>query len=293
MMRVVVTGGTGFTGERVVQALAKLGIATTVAARQTSDVSGVQRYGASVATADLGDRYALSAAFDGHHSLLHVASMGFGQIPDVIEAAKTAGIRRAVFVSTTAVLTSLPVRSKPIRAAAETCVRESGLDWTIIRPTMIYGSSRDRNMCRLLRHLRRWRIAPIPGQGSALQQPVHVDDVADAIVQAALRDTTVGREYVASGARPLTLRELIATAAEAVGTRPVFLPLPSRLSASALRAMERIGVRLPIRAEQLDRLNEDKAFCHLATTADLDFRPRDFAAGIRAEAEELGLGADR
>jgi hypothetical protein len=57
--------------------------------------------------------------------------------------------------------------------------------------------------------------------------------------------------------------------------------------------MERIGVRLPIRAEQLDRLNEDKAFCHLATTADLDFRPRDFAAGIRAEAEELGLGADR
>ena len=292
-MRFVVAGGTGFTGERVVATLARLGIKTTVAARQSSDTTGVRLLGASVATAELGDSAALAAAFRDHGVLLYVASMGFGHIPGVINAAKAAGIRRAVFVSTTAVLTSLPVRSKPIRAAAETCVRESGLDWTIIRPTMIYGSSRDRNMSRLLRHLRRWRIAPVPGRGNALQQPVHVDDVASAIVQAALRDVAIQRDYVASGAHPLTLRKLIAASGEAVGITPVFLPLPSRLSASALRVIERTGLRLPIRAEQLDRLNEDKSFCHSAATADLGFMPSDFADGIRAEARELGIAAHR
>lgn len=292
-MRFVVAGGTGFTGERVVATLARLGIKTTVVARQSSDTTGVRLLGASVATAELGDSSALMAAFRGHGVLLYVASMGFGHIPGVINAAKAAGIRRAVFVSTTAVLTSLPVRSKPIRAAAETCVRESGLDWTIIRPTMIYGSSRDRNMSRLLKHLRRWRIAPVPGRGDALQQPVHVDDVASAIVEAALRDVAIQRDYVASGAYPLTLRELIAAAGAAVGIAPVFLPLPSSLSATALRVIERTGLRLPIRAEQLDRLNEDKSFCHSAATADLGFVPRHFADGIRAEALELGIAAQR
>jgi len=292
-MRFVVAGGTGFTGERVVATLARLGIETTVAARRSSDTARVRLHGASVATAELGDSSALAAAFRDHGVLLYVASIGFGHVPGVIKAAKAAGIRRAVFVSTTAVLTSLPVRSKPIRAAAEACVRESGLDWTIIRPTMIYGSSRDRNMSRLLRHLRRWRIAPVPGHGNALQQPVHVDDVASAIVQAALRDVAIQRDYVASGAHPLTLRTLIATAGEAVGVTPVFLPLPSRLSASALRVIERTGLRLPIRAEQLDRLNEDKSFCHSAATADLGFIPRDFADGIRAEAAELRIAVER
>jgi nucleoside-diphosphate-sugar epimerase len=221
--------------------------------------------------------------------LIHVASMGFGQIPAVVAAAKAAGIRRAVFVSTTAVLTSLPVRSKPIRAAAEACVRDSGLDWTILRPTMIYGSSRDRNMSRLLRHLRRWRIAPIPGHGTALQQPVHVDDVAHAIVEAAFRPIAVGREYVTSGARPMTLRELIEHAADAIGIAPLFVPLPSTFAALTLRGIERLGLRLPIRAEQIDRLSEDKAFDHSTMTRDLGVRPRCFSEGIRQEAAEIGL----
>ncbi len=290
-MRIVVTGGTGFTGERVVRRLAGRGVSPTVVARTSSLIGDVRRNGATVLIADLDDQASLQAAFKDHQMLIHVASMGFGQIPAVVAAAKAAGIRRAVFVSTTAVLTSLPVRSKPIRAAAEACVRDSGLDWTILRPTMIYGSSRDRNMSRLLQHLRRWRIAPIPGHGTALQQPVHVDDVADAIVEAAFRPIAVGREYVTSGARPMTLRELINHAADAIRVTPVFVSLPTALAAFSLRGIERLGLRLPIRAEQIDRLCEDKAFDHSDTTADLGYQPRCFSAGIRQEAVEIGLVA--
>lgn len=288
-MRVVVTGGTGFTGERVVARLATLGFVPTVVARATSATARVRALGARIVTSDLGDPDRLVGAFAGNDALIHVASMGFGQVPGVVAAASRAGIARSVFVSTTAVLTNLPVRSKPIREAAERAVRDSSMSWTLVRPTMIYGSVRDRNMSRLLRYLKRCRIAPIPGMGHAMQQPVHVDDVADAIVASALLPAASGKEYTVSGERPLPLRELIQHAAAAVGVRPLFVPLPTRFAATAIRIAEAAGVRLPIRSEQLERLNEDKAFDHSAARTDLRFAPRSFAEGIRDEAIELGL----
>src|SRR6185436_9257337 len=113
-------------------------------------------------------------------TLVYCASMGFGHVPPLVAALESAGVRRAVFVSTTAIYTSLPAPSKAIRLEAERLVQASSLDWTILRPTMIYGTPRDRNVSRLLRYLRRWPVFPVCG--NALWQPVHVKDVAAAVV---------------------------------------------------------------------------------------------------------------
>jgi uncharacterized protein YbjT (DUF2867 family) len=286
----VVTGGTGFTGERVVRLLAAHGTLPTVVVRPASERSWLAATGAAEAIGDLNDSASLERAFHGHDTLIHVASMGFGQIPGVVQAAIAAGIRRAVFVSTTAVLTQLPVRSKSVRAAAEDCVRQSPIDWPIVRPTMIYGSHRDRNMYRLLEHLHRWRVVPIPGRGDALQQPVHVDDVATTIVAAARSPAAIGGEYNSSGAAPLTLRQLLAEAAAAVGDKPVLIPFPSRTTARALAVFEYLGVPVPLRSEQITRLTEDKAFDHDRAREHLGVHPRSFANGIREEAADIGFG---
>src|SRR5205085_5177203 len=102
----------------------------------------------------------------------------------------------------------------------------SALDWTLVRPTMIYGTPADRNIARLLRLLRRAPLVPLPGGGRSLQQPVHVDDVADAIVRALERDPSIGRAYDLGGPEPLTLRELVQDAARAVGRRPWLVTVP-------------------------------------------------------------------
>ncbi len=60
----------------------------------------------------------------------------------ILQAAKEAGIRRAIFISTTAIFTRLNAKSKDIRLAAEHAIQDSGLEYTILRPTMIYGSPR-------------------------------------------------------------------------------------------------------------------------------------------------------
>jgi len=290
-MRVIVTGGTGFTGEFVLRALAARGIEPTVLVRGSSDRSRLADLRLQFAEGDLGDAASMARAFCGHDCLLNVASIGFGQGPDIVRCAVEAGISRAVFTSTTAILTNLPVRTKPVREAAEAAIRASPLRWTIVRPTMIYGTARDRNVSRLLRWLRTWRVMGLPAGGRALQQPIHVADVASALVTCLLTDATASRTYNISGREPLTFRDMVTQAARAVGVRPLLIPVPLAPVAAVVGVAERLHIPVRLRAEQLRRIAEDKAFPHDDAARDFGFSPRSFAEGVRQEAESLGLAA--
>ena len=139
---------------------------------------------------------------------------------------------------------------------------------------MIYGSSRDRNMCRLIRYLQRWPAIPVFGRGQHLQQPVYVEDLAAALLQSLATERTVGRSYNVSGQAPLTYNEVIDTICEALGRRVSKVHLPVAPLVTALNAFERLRLRLPVKAEQILRLNEDKAFDHKEAVEDFGYHPR-------------------
>ena len=131
-----------------------------------------------------------------------------------------------MFISTTAIFTSLPSASRTMRLDAELAVQSSTLDWTILRPTMIYGTARDRNISRLLRFLKRWPVFPLYGNG--LWQPIYVEDLADAVVAALDNPRTRRRVYNVAGAQPLALADLVRTAARAVGRNVTLIRVPLR-----------------------------------------------------------------
>jgi nucleoside-diphosphate-sugar epimerase len=251
----------------------------------------VTALGAAPIMGDLDDAAALPGvmAAAGCEALVNLASLGFGHAPAIVAAAGAAGLDRAVFVSTTAVTTTLAARSRQVRLAAEECISGSGLKWTILRPTMIYGAAGDRNLSRLLALLHRAPVLPVPGGGQRLQQPVHVADVADAVLNATERPATAGHRYDVAGPEPLTFGDLLRACAMAVGSRTRFVPVPLAPAVAALRTFERFSARPRIRAEQLERLAEDKAFVIDDAVRDLGYTPRPFAEGIRAEAAALGL----
>jgi nucleoside-diphosphate-sugar epimerase len=287
-LTVALAGGTGFTGRRVAGRLAARGYALRCLVRERSDRSVLPTDVACV-VGDLDDPAALSAWLRGCDGLVYCASMGFGQIPAVVAAAEEAGLRRAVFVSTTAIHTRLAARSKAMRVAAEETVRASRLAWTILRPTMIYGAPGDRNMERLLRRVARpWPVF-VPGNGRALIQPVHVDDLAEAIVVAFATPAAERRDYVISGRAPLSLDATIDAAAGAVGRRRRKVHLPLAPVAGGVRVLETLRLPSPVKSEQVLRLAEDKAFPHDDAARDLGFAPRSFEVGIAEEARLLGL----
>jgi nucleoside-diphosphate-sugar epimerase len=224
--------------------------------------------------------------------LLNIASLGFGHAPAILWATRAAGIDRAVFTSTTAVTTRLPARSRAVRLMAEEQIRESGLKWTILRPTMIYGAEGDRNLSRLLTLLPRLPVLPVPGGGRQLQQPVHVADVAGAVLSAVERPETAGTSYDIAGPQPLSFADLLRISAQAAGSRARFVPVPLGPLVAAARAYELLAAHPRIRAEQLQRLAEDKAFSITEASRDLGYAPRSFADGIFAEARALGLARE-
>jgi uncharacterized protein YbjT (DUF2867 family) len=250
----------------------------TVLARPTSNQSVLPR-GVEVRYGALEDA---TLPLEGIASVVYCASMGFGHVPSVVRQLESAGIQRAVFVSTTAIFTSLSSQSRALRLEAEAEVTNSELEWTILRPTMIYGTSRDRNISRLLRYLARWPIFPLCG--NALWQPIYVADLADAVVAALSSTRAVGQSYNLAGACPLRFASLVRVAAASLSRRVTLVPVP--LSAAVLAAR----VTRVVTSEQIRRLTEDKAFDWSAALRDFGFRPRSFAEGVRLEARELGLG---
>jgi uncharacterized protein YbjT (DUF2867 family) len=287
MTRAIVTGATGFLGPFAVRALRErfpdLPIRCLV--RAGSDTTSIGLPGVTTVVGDLRQPHTLDAAFADADVLVNLASLGFDWNGNVIAAAKRARIGRAIFVSTTAILTRLPVASKPIRERGEQEVRDSGLAWTILRPTMIYGTARDRNVARLIRLVDRLPVVPLIAP-DALQQPIHVADVAWAVAAALASPATVGRAYNLSGQSPLTMRAMMTEVAGALGRRRALVPLPLPLLIG-LVSVWRTVARPPISVEQLRRIDEDKSFDHADARRDFGFTPRSFRDGLRAEVEEI------
>jgi len=292
-MRLLVVGGSGFLGGYVLREAARRGHQVLALARSPAAARSVSGCGAQPLPGDLDDARHLDEAFTAARceALVCLASLGHGHGPGIVAAAEEAGIPRAVFVSTTAVTTTLHPPTRQVRLTAEQQIRGCGLDWTILRPTMIYGAAGDRNLSRLLRLLSRAPVLPVPGTGACLHQPVHVADVAAAVLTAVQQPAAAGSLYNVAGPEPFPFAELLHICARAVGSRTLLVPIPIPPLVTLARGYERLSRHPRIRAEQLLRLAEDKAFAIDAAIRDLGYAPRPFADGIADEARMLGLAA--
>ena len=288
-MKIFVTGATGFTGSRVVPLLLKNGFDVRCLYRASSDRSLLNGLDIEWALGDISDTQSLTSAMQGADALVNIASLGFGHADSIICAAKDAGIQRSIFISTTAIFTQLNAPSKKIRVVAELAIETSGLKYTILRPTMIYGSPRDRNMWRLIKFMRLSPIVPIFGDGKYLQQPIYVDDVASAVLGCLKADLTIGVSYNIAGKHALTYNEVIDTIAKAMNKRVWKLHVPSKPVVGLLKLFEKLLIPFPIKAEQVLRLNENKDFSYAEADKDFGFSPLSFEEGIGLELGSIGI----
>ena len=253
-LKLMVTGGSGFLGGHVLREAARRGHTVVALARSEAAAAAVAALGARPAGGDLDDPVSLAKGFAAAKCdvLVDLASLGFDHEP-AIAAAERSAIARAVFVSTKVVKTSLPAACERVRPAAEQRIRASDLNWTILRPTVIYGDPGDRNLSRLLPLLPRAPILPVHGAAHS-QQPVQAADVADAVLAAAERPAAAGHVCDVAGPAPLTFTELLRTAADAVASRTRFVPVPLPPVVAAGRGYELLNKSPKIRVEQLRRL---------------------------------------
>lgn len=284
---ILLTGATGFLGGFVLEELVEKGHEVTCFVRKTSNLDKIKRMNVNYVYGELDDYKSICEALKGKEALINIASLGFGHGPNIINACEEMAVKRSIFVSTTGIFTKLNPDSKGIRLEAEKLIKESILDYTIIRPTMIYGTPKDRNMWRLVKYLKRLPILPILGSGTYLQQPVYVKDLASVIVSAYENTVSIKKAYNISGAAALTYNDVIDVTGKALGKRVVKLHIPMKLSYNLLKLYEKISKNPKLKAEQVLRLNENKDFSHEDAKQDLGYNPLSFEDGIKREIEQI------
>lgn len=218
-------------------------------------------------------------------TIVHIASIR--HIPAILESISTSQqTPRLIIVGTTGVYSRYNEFSKIYKRIVAHLSEYRG-SYCLLQPTMIYGSHRDKNLHKLIRFCDRYSFFPVFGSGKNLLQPVHADDLAQAILSVFLNPDIKGA-YDLSGGTVVTFNELIELVSKLLGkpVRPLRLPYTAGLWSATL-SEKILGQRSPVRREQILRLQEDKAYSHEAATQDFGYQPRSLEVGLRQEIEIL------
>jgi nucleoside-diphosphate-sugar epimerase len=168
----------------------------------------------------------------------------------------------------------------------QTWARTKGVAWVILRPTLIYGRGRDKNVCEIARFIRRFSFFPLLGPAEGLRQPVHAEDLAAACLAALEAPAAANRAYNLCGGETLPYREMVLRVFVALNRRPRLLKVPLggfRIVLAAMRLLPRYHHWSTAMAE---RMNCDLVFDNTEAVRDLKFKPRPFhlvAADIETE----------
>ncbi len=295
-----VTGLTGHSGKWLLKRLEKEKYPETVRVvmRQSkeADPSKYEIFEHSplkleFAVGDLTDPSFLEKSLAGVDTLIHIASIHHSAL--LMNAAVKKQVRRAILVHTTGRFSKFKSASAEyIETEDAILTLRDQIDITVLRPTMIYGSSGDRNMYRLITYLARHRFFPLFGSGSNLMQPVHARDLGNAYYDVLMNpDKTRNKEYDLSGKKPITYRDIILCISRELNRKILLIPVPFQLSLLAAKLYNFLfRSRAIISVEQVLRMREDKAFSHEAAARDFGYNPVSFEEGIREEVQEFLTG---
>ena len=157
--------------------------------------------------------------------------------------------------------------------------RERGVVWTIFRPTLIYDFVRDRNVSTIAAFVGRYGVFPVVWPGTGRRQPIHADDVAQAMVLAVDVSAARGAVFDLPGGEALTYREMVRRIFESSGKRPVLLYLPPGLARVAFRIWRAV-TGAEYSAASLERMNTDLTVDPVPVREALGITCRPFRPGL-------------
>lgn len=207
-------------------------------------------------------------------------------LPDYFPMLERHGARRVVALSSTSRFSKMDSPDPAEKATAarlaesedrfQAWAESRNIDWVILRPTLIYGHGRDRNISRIAQFAKRFGFFPLLGQAQGLRQPVHAEDVAAACFAALHVSGTVNRAYDISGGETLPYREMVVRVFSALRRRPRLVPIPLVVFRMAVACLRWLPAYRHGSAAMAQRMNLDLVFDHADAARDLGFLPRPF-----------------
>ncbi len=252
-MRVVVAGGTGFIGRHVVARLLEEGgldvVVTTRQPERPDPWDGRVRKVQAFA----GDAVSMGKAFTGADTVVQAIQFPNAPVEDpskgrtymevdgrgtevAVAVARKLGVRRFVYLSGAGAGRGLPQRWFKAKDLAEKAIRESGMEYAVLRPSWIYGPG-DHSMSRFVWFCRHLPLVPVIGDGRTPVYPAYVKDVARAVADLVRREDARTTVLELGGPERLTMDQVIRTIQQVIGKRRPLLHQPPKLMKVLVRPL--------------------------------------------------------
>ncbi|MEO8305262.1 MAG: complex I NDUFA9 subunit family protein [Betaproteobacteria bacterium] len=248
---ILVVGGSGFVGRHVVSRLVADGRRVVVPTRRRDNARHLNVLpSVDVVEADVARRPELARLVARAGAVVNLVGIlnesgrqTFARahvelVQNIVAECKASGVRRLVHMSALHADPGGPSAYLRSKGEGEAAVVASGLDWTLVQPSVIFGPE-DRFLNLFATLLRFAPLFPL-GRADAKFQPVYVGDVAECIVRALALDATVGHSYPLCGPKVYTLRELVRYVGETIGAPRPIVPLGRRLATLQARVLEHL-----------------------------------------------------
>ncbi|HAL39555.1 MAG TPA: NAD-dependent dehydratase, partial [Polaromonas sp.] len=264
-------GGTGFVGRHVCEKLSQLPCRVTVATRRLSNAQHLQMLPmVDVVEVNVRDSASLLPLLAGHDAVVNLIAILHGseaafetahvQLPLALtRACEASGLRRIVHISALGASLDSASMYQRSKARGEAVLLGSGLDVTVLRPSVIFGAE-DKFLNTFARLQQVFPVIPLAGS-QARFQPVWVEDVASAVVYCLQDSDTIGQIFEACGPEVFTLKQLVELAGRYAGVkggkgRPV-IALPDALARLQARLMELAPGEPVLSRDNLDAMKTD------------------------------------
>ena len=288
---VLVTGAAGLVGIHTCRELSKNGWQVRALIRDPARAAmALGQLPVEFRVGDVRDASALRSSLNGCGAVVHLAAIAIEKKGEtyadsntaaterLISAARAESVHRMIFMSQNGADSQSPYPFLHSKGVAQNSVKTSGLKWTILRPSVIFGPE-DQFVNVLGRLIRLTpKIFPLPGGGTARFQPISVDDVARVVRLSLEKKETVTQTYDLGGAVPLTLREMTERILTAMGTTRTLVPVPVKVLRPLVALAQRLLPNPPVTSSLLDLLALDNTVAHNALTEHFKVVPIPFAA---------------
>ena len=231
---------------------------------------------------------ALKSAFQDVDTVIHVANIHYSV--NVVDAAIFSKVRRLILVHTTGVYSKFKAAGEEYRKidayVCQECNKHHIL-LTILRPTMIYGSSADRNISKFISMVDRLPVMPIVNHAAYELQPVHYDDLGEAYYQVLVHEeATANKDFDLSGKEPILLKDILLAIGNCLGKEVLFLNVPCGVAYFGAWMLFCLSLTHVDLREKVQRLCEPRVFSHDAAMYAFGYSPRSFYDGIVEEVRE-------
>ena len=288
-MKVFLSGGTGFVGNHVLSALLSEGNEIVLLVHKRRGIFG---HDVEQVEGDITIPATFADGLKGCDAVINLVGI-IREFPsrgvtfenlhvkatkNLADAAGRAGIRRYLQMSALGTKPNASSRYHQSKFHAEEFVRSSGLDWTIFRPSLIYGP-RDDFVNKLAGLVRSLPVVPVVGDGTYRLQPISADDVARCFAMALKMPETVAKTYELCGPDRFSYNDILDTIGLAMGkTNVIKVRNPLPLMKAIVPIFQRFPL-FPITMDQIQMLLEEN-ICDGNWRETFRFEPERFAAGI-------------